>query len=147
MPSLSQIRLKRLRTLSSDSSSRTEILITATASLAFPSPKKRAASGRPNARGIVTPDLRTFNRIPDHALTRLRASLYCEVRSARGGIAMWQGKGLQNPHPRFKSGCRLQSDHPPLTWTLARDGGRLFTGGNGRGGSHASDGILRRARP
>jgi hypothetical protein len=25
----------------------------------------------------------------------------------RGDIAKWQGKGLQNPHPRFESGCRL----------------------------------------
>ena len=28
-------------------------------------------------------------------------------RQTRGGIAKWQGRGLQNLHPRFESGCRL----------------------------------------
>jgi hypothetical protein len=28
-------------------------------------------------------------------------------RGATGGMAEWLGKGLQNPVPRFDSGCRL----------------------------------------
>jgi hypothetical protein len=28
-------------------------------------------------------------------------------REATGGMAEWLGKGLQNPEPRFDSGCRL----------------------------------------
>ena len=30
-----------------------------------------------------------------------------EVKQLHGGMAEWLGKGLQNPVPRFDSGCRL----------------------------------------
>jgi Putative DNA-binding domain len=48
-------------------------------------------------------------------------------RGATGGMAEWLGKGLQNPVPRFDSGCRLS-----VRDSLGPDGHRAISSGGER---------------
>ena len=48
-------------------------------------------------------------------------------REATGGMAEWLGKGLQNPVPRFDSGCRLSERDVDLKSVRAiSSGGERF---------------------
>jgi hypothetical protein len=51
---------------------------------------------------------------------------FCGASGTAGGMAEWLGKGLQNPVPRFDSGCRLSEGRRPARKRAISSGGERF---------------------
>src|SRR5829696_9385215 len=61
-------------------------------------------------RAKLTPHAEVAQLVEHHlAMVRVAGSnpVFRSGRGPTGGMAEWLGKGLQNPAPRFDSGCRL----------------------------------------
>src|SRR3712207_1348314 len=56
-------------------------------------------------------------QLVEHHLAMVRVAgsnpVFRSGRGPTGGMAEWLGKGLQNPAPRFDSGCRLSEGPRP----------------------------------
>src|SRR4028118_143763 len=61
-------------------------------------------------RAKLTPHAEVAQLVEHHlSMVRVAGSnpVFRSGRGPNGGMAEWLGKGLQNPAPRFDSGCRL----------------------------------------